>query len=315
MPNVYGRLPRTEDGRDYLARTARPYTGAYVTLEDGFSPIRDQGQLGACVAFGTCAAAEYAWIKAGQGVADDLSELFVYYAARARAGYPTDQDTGLQIRDGFASLAHDGAPPEGDWPYDTSRFMIKPPSLAYDDAALDEALVYGAVADGAVDDMIASGWPPVIGFDVYESFEYPRVAETGVMPVPAAREQQVGGHCVVLISTPRDGATIPGGVAGIQYRRARNSWGPDWGDHGYFWYPLPAMVHASDFWQVTTVGSPLPPVPPGPGPAPGPDGPSAEAVAFAKVLHGARDWVNSHHYGYAGQVARAARPWLKSEGL
>jgi C1A family cysteine protease len=315
MPNVYGRLPHRDDPRDFMARAVAPYTGAYVNLELGFPAPWDQGQLGACVEFGTVAAATFARLKAG--LPDDpLSELFGYYAARARAGYNTDEDTGLEIRDGFASLAHDGVCSAIDWPYDVSKFAIRPPQQAWTDALALEATVYGAVAAGAVDDMIASGYPVVIGFDVYESFESDATASTGVMPVPEAGEQLLGGHCTVLVSTPKDGSEIGGGKAGTLYRRARNSWGVGWGDLGWYWHPLAAMNHASDFWQVTTVGAPLPPVPPNPTPGPSPTpGPTAEARALAAALRGDNDWVDKHHYGHTGTVARAARPWLESEGL
>ena len=256
MPNVYGRLPRTDDPRDYTARAAAPYTGAFVSLEMGFPDPWDQGQIGSCVAFGTVAAATYARLKAGLP-ADPLSELFLYFAARERAGYDVTQDTGLEIRDGFASLAHDGVCPLVEWPYNTSKFTTRPPAQAWADALGFEATAYGAVAAGAVDDMIASGYPVVIGFDVYESFESDATASTGVMSVPRSGEQMLGGHCVVLVSTPKDGKDIPGGVAGTLYRRARNSWGTGWGDGGWFWFPVAAMNHASDFWQVTTVSAPL----------------------------------------------------------
>lgn len=264
MTRAYGRLPHTDDPRDWRARATQPYTGEFVDLSPGMPPVWNQGQLGSCVAFGSAAALCYARAKAGLEPLDP-SQLFTYFAARARAGYDTNADTGLEIRDGINSLAKDGIPPWDDWPYIVEDFAEVPPRKAYQDAASDEATVYGAVPADGVDAMIASGFPVVIGFDVYSSFESDLTASTGVMPVPGPREQLLGGHCVVLCSTPRDGAAIPGGKPGVMYRRGRNSWGLGWGDGGYFWYPVPAMVHASDFWQVTTVSAPGPtPVPPSP---------------------------------------------------
>jgi C1A family cysteine protease len=316
MPNAYGRLPHTDDPRDYRARVARPYKGAFVTLEHGFPAPWDQGQLGSCVSFGTCAAAVFARVLAG-GVSFDPSELFLYFAARERAGYPVTEDTGLEIRDGFASLAHDGVPPAEDWPYDPAKFAERPPQRAYVDAAQSEALVYGAVGTDDIDATIAGGYPVVIGWDVFESFEGGSVADTGVMPVPSSREQVLGGHCTVLVSTPVDGSQIPGGITGILYRRGRNSWGIGWGDRGWYWHPVPAMNHASDFWQVTTISAPVPPVPPpGPTPVPVPGNiPSPQAIELAKVLRGNHDWVGRRHYGYTSEVAQVALAWLESEGL
>lgn len=305
MPNTYGRRPHTRDPRDYLARATVPYTGAYVTLEGGMPAVWDQGQLGACVAFGSCAAYVYAAIKAGYPYRDP-AELFVYYAARERAGYPLDQDTGLEIRDGIHSLAKDGVAPKEDWPYDVARFAQRPPGQAYRDAAANEAVAYGAVAPGDVDAMIASGWPVVIGFDVYESFE--SVAANGVMPVPTKGERQVGGHCVVLCSTLKDGSQIPGGAPGVGYRRARNSWGNSWGDGGYFWYPDPAMSHASDFWQVTTVSAPVPPAP-----GPVPDDATTQFLDACATFRGVLGpFVRSSGW-CAKRVRRAGATWLTAE--
>jgi C1A family cysteine protease len=93
---------------------------------------------------------------------------------------------------------------------------------------------------------LAEGYPFVFGFTVYESFESQQVADTGVVPMPAAGETVMGGHCVVAVgydSTKR--------VFII-----RNSWGTSWGMKGYctmpFEYLLTASL-ASDFWTLRSV--------------------------------------------------------------
>jgi C1A family cysteine protease len=62
---------------------------------------------------------------------------------------------------------------------------------------------------------LASGYPFVFGFTVYESFESDTVAQTGIVPMPAQGEQVLGGHCVVAV-----------GYDDTQRRFiVRNSWG------------------------------------------------------------------------------------------
>lgn len=269
----YGRLPKTEDRRDFHAYPTTPYVGTFTDLSSAFpDPPYDQGNLGSCVPNGTAAAADFARAKQGLPPLHPPSRLFIYWCGRVVGGYPSSEDSGLQIRDGFQALRTYGAPPETDWPYDIGSFAVKPPAKAFADGKLDESVIYGAVSD--IDGMIASGYPVVFGWDVYESFETPGGTDaTGVMPVPnTSTEQILGGHCTVLCSTPLDGSDPRvGGVHGVKYRLARNSWGHDgsWGipdRPGYYWHPLPAMGEASDFWQVTTMSDVNPPVPPGPAP-------------------------------------------------
>ena len=80
---------------------------------------------------------------------------------------------------------------------------------------------------------------------VYDSFEGDAIAQTGVMTVPAASESVVGGHCVLMVGydDSKSAALI------------RNSWGPDWGQGGYFWMPYSILIgpDTTDFWVVRSV--------------------------------------------------------------
>ena len=65
------------------------------------------------------------------------------------------------------------------------------------------------------------------------------------MPLP--RQNPIGGHCVVLM----------GYDDGSRHFIVRNSWGPDWGDKGYFYMPYEYVFRkdlSDDLWMVETVG-------------------------------------------------------------
>ena len=93
---------------------------------------------------------------------------------------------------------------------------------------------------------LASGYPFVFGFTVYESFESPQVAQTGIAPMPAAGEKVLGGHAVLAV----------GYEDSSQRFVIRNSWGDGWGMGGYFTFPYAYLTDANlsdDFWTVRLV--------------------------------------------------------------
>lgn len=301
---AYGLLPTTPDPRDYRFAAPRPHSGAFVDLSPGIAQVYDQGQLGSCVPNGTAAIVDYA--RAKQGLpAIGPSRLFVYYQGRVRGGYPVDQDSGLQIRDGLTVVSKDGAPPETDWPYNIDRFTEKPPAPAYSDGLQDLAVKFGQVAPADIDAAIEAGFPVIQGFDVHESFESAAVEKTGIVPMPKAGEQLLGGHCTVIVSTPKDGAEI-GGIPGVTYRKTLNSWSDSWALGGYYWAPLAfTQKYASDFWTLSAMSDPNGPQPPKP--------PAGDADStFATVLH---PWVRTRHIGGNSRVAKAAGVWLQDRGL
>ena len=90
------------------------------------------------------------------------------------------------------------------------------------------------------------GRPFVFGFTVYESFEGPDVARTGVVPMPGHQEKSVGGHAVMAVGYDDSTQTF----------LVRNSWGSGWGLGGYFMIPYAYLTNhglANDFWTIKRV--------------------------------------------------------------
>ena len=140
-----------------------------------------------------------------------------------------------------------GAPPETDWTYDIRKFAEKPPAQAYTDAKQDLVSSYARVPHvlQQMQGCLASGYPFVFGFTVYESFESENVAKTGIVPMPGSGEGVVGGHCVVAVGY--DDAK--------RVFIVRNSWGTKWGIKGYCMMPYEYLVRplSSDFWTIRSV--------------------------------------------------------------
>lgn len=246
----YGWVRDLPDARDfaYAAPLIRFPKGLppSVDLRSACPSIYNQGQLGCCTGNGIAGAIEFDQRK--QGTKEFTpSRLFIYYNERVMEG-TVSQDAGAQIRDGIKSVATVGAPPETDWPYDIAKFTDKPPPQAYTDAKQDLVSVYARVSQNLIQmqGCLAEGYPFVLGFTVYDSFESQEVAQTGVVPMPAPGEGVVGGHCVVAVGYDNSTRTF----------WIRNSWGTTWGQKGYCTMPYEYLLSpqlSSDFWTLRTV--------------------------------------------------------------
>jgi len=222
-----------------------------IDLRAYCSPVDDQGQLGSCTGNAIAGCIEY-MDRRYNNKQTQVSRMFIYYYERLIEG-TVNYDSGAYIRDGIKATYTYGAPLESLWPYTISKFKTPPTSTAVQDAARRKVTLYESIANGnvsACQTALASGFPVVIGFDVYSSFESQSVANTGMMPYPNTRtEQLLGGHCVLLVGYNNN----------TQRFIVRNSWGTSWGDRGYFYMPYQVIQNtnmSSDFWVIKTVSDP-----------------------------------------------------------
>ena len=240
----YGCIADTKDKRDLrYSIPEKQILPMLVDLRPDCPSVEDQGQLGSCTSFATGAAIRFARKK--QSLPDFVtSHLFLYYNSRKIKS----EDTGATIRDSIKAASKQGDCPEVEWPYDIERFALKPPKQVYDDALKDRAVSYLRVSQTVTQmkSCLASGFPIVVGFSVYESFESEQVARTGIVPMPSSRESLLGGHAVLCC----------GYRESDQKFILRNSWSSGWGDKGYFYMDYEYLADydlASDFWTIRTI--------------------------------------------------------------
>lgn len=248
MPHAMGWITDRPDQRDrpYLAALKLGNLPPSVDLRTSCPPVYDQGQLGSCTGQAIAAALEFDQIKQGEPYTP-LSRLFIYYCERAREN-TVNSDAGAMIRDGIWSVAHLGAPPETEWPYDITQFTARPPEQCYTDATAHKALSYMRLgrAITIMKSCLASGYPFVLGISVYQSFESDTVAASGRVPMPGLGEAQLGGHCMLAVGYQDD----------EQVFIVRNSWSTSWGDAGYCYIPYNYLLSpglSSDFWTIRTI--------------------------------------------------------------
>jgi C1A family cysteine protease len=245
----YGWIPDLPDSRDLLfSAPIEVLTNLppKIDLTPQCPPVYDQGQLGSCTANAIAGAIEFDRRK--EGIQDWVpSRLFIYYNERVIEG-TVGTDSGARIRDGMKSVATQGECDEKLWPYDINKFTIEPPPGVYTSAAQHPVVTYQRLVQdlGQLKGCLASGYPFVFGFTVYESFESAAVAQSGEAPMPQHGEKVLGGHAVAAV-----------GYDDTQQRFiCRNSWGEGWGKQGYFTLPYAYVTQrslASDFWTARIV--------------------------------------------------------------
>jgi C1A family cysteine protease len=246
----YGWIPDQPDQRDHLYAAPAQFLTALPAVADlrAHCPeVYNQGALGSCTANAIGGAIEFDRIK--QKLPDFVpSRLFIYFNERAIMG-TVGMDSGAQLRDGIKSVASQGVCPEPEWPYVIENFTTRPSALAYKDAKLDRAISYQSLVQdmNQMKGCLASGYPFIFGFTVYESFESEAVKTSGHATMPAWGERPIGGHAVMAVGY--DDAR--------QWFLIRNSWGAGWGMKGYFTLPYSYLIQqglSRDFWTIRLVG-------------------------------------------------------------
>jgi C1A family cysteine protease len=246
----YGWVPDLPDARDHFFSVAADVAiPPAVDLRSQCPPPYDQGQLGSCTANAIGGAVQFEWLKQ-DNPAEVPSRLFIYYCERMIEG-SIYSDSGAMLRDGIKVVAQYGAPFESAWPYDITKFTMRPPQVVWIAAQQDRAVAYARVVQttGQMKACLASGYPFAFGFSVYESFESQEVAASGVVPLPASSEELLGGHAVLAVGY--DDAS--------QRFIVRNSWGAGWGQGGYFTMPYAYLGDrslASDLWTIRLMARP-----------------------------------------------------------
>lgn len=247
----YGYNPDHADIRDHKFKLERPDSSlpASVDLRQYILNIKDQGEEGSCTAHAITSAIEFD--RAKKNLPNILlARNQLYYDERAYEG-TTDSDSGAMPRDGIKSATIFGVAKEELWPYYTAKFADKPTIDVYTDALNNKVLTYKRIDLGslnAVKTALATGLPVVTGISVYDSFESEAVAKTGIVNIPDKSENQLGGHCVLIVGYgQKDG-----------YFTVLNSWGKDWGDAGYFYLPYDYVTNqdlTSDLWVIDSITS------------------------------------------------------------
>jgi len=209
-------------------------------------PVLDQSSLGSCAANQVSNAMRFCLAKEKVSIFQP-SRLFIYYFGRLFEGSPVTEDTGMSISGVCGAMSKYGACSENNWGYDITKFTLQPSRNAII-AAHSHTPRYNFLQVPqnltSIKTALYSGFPVIIGLQLYTSFESDTVAQTGVVPMPdTTKETLLGGHCLNLISYNDTTQTFTG----------MNSWSDFWGDKGMFTIPYQYILDPNlggDYCQI-----------------------------------------------------------------
>lgn len=244
----FGWIRQEPDIRDHpLEMLTLAVNPAKSDLSGPMPPCWDQGRLGCCSGFDIAGVYVQALIREGLQPYDPAF-MAVYYWERMVDHSPLDQDTGSTIRTS-AKVAHKFGMPHGElWPYDPDRFAIRPDGRTITDAEAHRATRYTSIPQNldALRTVLSNGKAVAFGFQVYEAFEGDAVARHGIVQMPRPNERDLGGHATGIFGHDDETKRF----------KVRNSWGPTWGNGGYFTIPYDYVLDprlAGDFWTLDVV--------------------------------------------------------------
>lgn len=210
-----------------------------VDLRQYFTPVKSQGELGACSAFAMVGIFEYILSK-NHRQETDLSEAFVYYNVRRRMN-TVGEDSGSSLYDVVITMGNEGVCTEQLCPYTEDKDMSEPSAEAYADAVQRKIVRALNVQKDLrhIKCALSEGYPVAVSLRIFDSFD----PVDGFISRPSQEEveaNQSGNHAMIVCGYSEEEKVFI----------VRNSWGPKFGDKGYCYIPY---SYFEDFLNVACI--------------------------------------------------------------
>ena len=208
------------------------------------SPIRDQGDEGACVGFAVASG-----MKEYQEALDyekliELSPRFVYSEAKKIDGVPKAE--GTTIRASMRVLKKTGVCQEKFWPYSPHQ-KDKPKVGAKANAKKFRIITYARILNlNELRLRLAGKGPIVLGVEVFKGMIKPKM---GIVPMPKKNETSLGGHAITACGYDDEKKLV----------KFKNSWSEKWGRRGFGYLPYGYIErYMIDAWSSVDIEDPNP---------------------------------------------------------
>ena len=211
-----GALPSSWDERDLpyasIPTIKEKELPEEYSLRSEQTPVRHQGEVGACTSFAACA------INETIQKVKDLSERHLYCRRANKPGL------GMAPRDACKILHKKGVSLEACWPYisDSDKLCKGSPCENVDDQSQRYRITsYHRCFNSLKATLFSTKLPILIVVPVYENWE--NISENGKVPMPGGN--MVSYHALVMTGWSK------------KYLEVKNSWGSGFGDNGYLHIP------------------------------------------------------------------------------
>jgi C1A family cysteine protease len=227
--NYYPVVGDPGDHRDFLYEKKDIELREQVDLREYSGKMRNQAHLRSCSSEALTNAYEILLKKEFPEKYTDLSSMFVYYNARSFESRRPLANAGVYIRDAIRAVKYFGICAENIWPYNTTYFSINPSEASYEDAKKRTIGSYYLCRDFEdILDSLNNDIPVVTAMKTYSNFNRLGWDGSSELLMPGDRDLNMGGHAVALVGYDRLKEKFI----------AKNSFGPLWGDRGYFYIPF-----------------------------------------------------------------------------
>lgn len=259
--NRLGWIPDVPDHRDFqwsaavvasavrgLTRKRRVAIPEVIDLREFCGRVEDQQRLGTSTAH-ACIAMLQQFERRSTGRLIYPSRLFLHRAALRMDGM---FDCRVSLRTALKACRRFGILDEKHWPYEPANLTLEPDAftcgmsrplrgLRY--VRLDDHRATGQDILERLRSFLAAGFSVVFGFPIYRA-----VSTDAEISFPTSSDTLIGGQAVVAVGFD-DTLRIRSDKGALLIR---NSWGLDWGDHGFGWLPYSYITErlAADFWTL-----------------------------------------------------------------